>query len=121
MICKLIIKSNDINFKNAIINSSEGDTKLSLKQLTPVRLLKNEFANKVNESENKGASVEELSVLLGRGRAKKGMFEGDLIEGELEIGQVSSQIKSIQSVKEVIDEMVFDFNQTIKLLTEINI
>jgi enoyl-[acyl-carrier protein] reductase II len=113
--------SAHINFKNAIINSSEGDTKLSLKQLTPVRLLKNEFANKVNESENKGASVEELSVLLGRGRAKKGMFEGDLIEGELEIGQVSSQIKSIQSVKEVIDEMVFDFNQTIKLLTEINI
>jgi enoyl-[acyl-carrier protein] reductase II len=113
--------SAHINFKNAIINSSEGDTKLSLKQLTPVRLLKNEFANKVNELENKGASVEELSVLLGRGRAKKGMFEGDLIEGELEIGQVSSQIKSIQSVKEVIDEMVFDYNQTIKLLPEINI
>jgi len=113
--------SAHMNFKNAIINSSEGDTKLSLKQLTPVRLLKNEFANKVNELENKGASVEELSVLLGRGRAKKGMFEGDLIEGELEIGQVSSQIKSIQSVKEVIDEMVFDYNQTIKLLTEINI
>jgi enoyl-[acyl-carrier protein] reductase II len=113
--------SAHINFKNAIINSSEGDTKLSLKQLTPVRLLKNEFANKVNELENKGASVEELSVLLGRGRAKKGMFEGDLIEGELEIGQVSSQIKSIQSVKEVLDEMVFDYNQTIKLLTEINI
>jgi len=113
--------SAHINFKNAIINSNEGDTKLSLKQLTPVRLLKNEFANKVNELENNGASVEELSVLLGRGRAKKGMFEGDLIEGELEIGQVSSQIKSIQSVKEVIDEMVFDYNQTKKLLTEINI
>ncbi len=113
--------SAHMNFKNAIINSSEGDTKLSLKQLTPVRLLKNEFANKVNELENNGASVEELTVLLGRGRAKKGMFEGDLIDGELEIGQVSSQIKSIQSVKEVIDEMVFDYNQTIKLLTENNI
>jgi enoyl-[acyl-carrier protein] reductase II len=113
--------SAHINFKNAIINSSEGDTKLSLKQLTPVRLLKNEFANKVNELENNGASVDELTVLLGRGRAKKGMFEGDLIDGELEIGQVSSQIKSIQSVKEVIDEMVFDYNQTIKLLTENNI
>ena len=113
--------SAHINFKNAIINSSEGDTKLSLKQLTPVRLLKNEFANKVNELENNGASVDELTVLLGRGRAKKGMFEGDLIDGELEIGQVSSQIKSIQSVKEVIDEIVFDYNQTIKLLTENNI
>ena len=113
--------SAHINFKNAIINSNEGDTKVSLKQLTPVRLLKNEFANKVNELENNGASVEELSVLLGRGRAKKGMFEGDLIDGELEIGQVSSQIKSIQSVKEVIDEIVFDYNQTIKLLTENNI
>jgi enoyl-[acyl-carrier protein] reductase II len=113
--------SAHINFKNAIINSNEGDTKLSLKQLTPVRLLKNEFASKVNELENKGASVEELSVLLGRGRAKKGMFEGDLIEGELEIGQVSSQIKSIKSVKEVIDEMVNDYNQTIKFLAENNI
>lgn len=110
--------SAHINFKNAIINSSEGDTKLCLKQLTPVRLLKNEFAIKVNELENKGASVDELSVLLGRGRSKKGMFEGDLIEGELEIGQVSSQIKSIQSVKEVIDEMVFDYNKAIKILTE---
>lgn len=110
--------SAHINFKNAIINSSEGDTKLCLKQLTPVRLLKNEFAIKVNELENKGASVDELSVLLGRGRSKKGMFEGDLIEGELEIGQVSSQIKCIQSVKEVIDEMVFDYNKAIKILTE---
>jgi len=113
--------SAHVNFKNAIINSNEGDTKLSLKQLTPVRLLKNEFANKIHELEKNGASIDELSVLLGRGRAKKGMFEGDLIEGELEIGQVSSQIKSIQSVKEVIDEMVYDYNQTIKLLTENNI
>lgn len=110
--------SAHLNFKNAIIGSNEGDTKLSLKQLTPVRLLKNEFADKVNELENKGASVEELATLLGRGRAKKGMFEGDLIEGELEIGQVSSQIKSIQSVKEVIDEMISDYHKTIKLLNE---
>ncbi len=110
--------SAHINFKNAIINSNEGDTKLSLKQLTPVRLLKNEFADKVNELEIKGAPIEELSNLLGRGRAKKGMFEGDLMEGELEIGQVSSQIKSIQSVKEVVDELVMDYNKTIKLLNE---
>ena len=108
--------SAHLNFKNAIINSNEGDTKLSLKQLTPVRLLKNNFADKVAELENNGATTEELATLLGRGRAKKGMFEGDLIEGELEIGQVSSQIKTIQSVKEVIDEMVIDYHKTIKLL-----
>lgn len=110
--------SAHLNFKNAIINSNEGDTKLSLKQLTPVRLLKNEFADKVAELENNGATTEELAALLGRGRAKKGMFEGDLMEGELEIGQVSSQIKTVQSVKEVIDEMVIDYHKTIKLLNE---
>ena len=112
--------SAHLNFKNAIINSNEGDTKLSLKQLTPVRLLKNNFADKVAEMENNGATTEELATLLGRGRAKKGMFEGDLMEGELEIGQVSSQIKTIQSVKEVIDEMVIDYHKTIKLLNEVS-
>ena len=110
--------SAHINFKNAILNSSEGDTKLSLKQLTPVRLLKNEFSIQVNELENQGASTEELSNLLGRGRAKKGMFEGDLTNGELEIGQVASQLKSLQSAKEVIDDMVIEYNQTIKRMQE---
>lgn len=110
--------SAHINFKNAILNSSEGDTKLSLKQLTPVRLLKNEFSIQVNELENQGASTEELSNLLGRGRAKKGMFEGDLTNGELEIGQVASQLKSLQSAKEVIDDMVIAYNQTIKRMQE---
>src|SRR5690606_37377943 len=80
------------NFKDAIIKAGEGDTQLSLKQLTPVRLLKNKFYNQVAEAEQKGASIEELKVLLGRARAKKGMFEGDLDEGELEIGQVSGAI-----------------------------
>ena len=82
--------------------------------------MKNNFADKVAEMENNGATTEELATLLGRGRAKKGMFEGDLMEGELEIGQVSSQIKTIQSVKEVIDEMVIDYHKTIKLLNEVS-
>ena len=106
--------SAHINFKNAILNSLEGDTKLSLKQLTPVRLLRNEFSLQVNELENQGASAEELTNLLGRGRAKKGMFEGDLVNGELEIGQIASQLKSLQSAKEVIDDMVNEYNLTIK-------
>ncbi|MBK8366098.1 MAG: DUF561 domain-containing protein [Bacteroidetes bacterium] len=108
--------SAHINFKNAIIEAKEGDTQLSLKQLTPVRLLKNSFSEKVNELEKKGASVEELSNLLGRGRAKKGMFEGDLVEGELEIGQVSGAIDKIQTVKEVVDEIVAEYNLVIKKL-----
>lgn len=106
--------SAHINFKNAIVEAKEGDTQLSLKQLTPVRLIKNEFYKKVNELETKGASSEELATLLGRGRAKKGMFEGDMIEGELEIGQVSGAIDKIQSVEEVINELVTEYNQTIK-------
>ena len=106
--------SAHINFKNAILNSLEGDTKLSLKQLTPVRLLRNEFSLQVNELENQGASAEVLTNLLGRGRAKKGMFEGDLVNGELEIGQIASQLKSLQSAKEVIDDMVNEYNLTIK-------
>lgn len=102
------------NFKNAIVNAKEGDTHLSLKQLTPVRLLKNDFFNRVNELEQKGASSEELATLLGRGRAKKGMFEGDLVEGELEIGQVSGAIDKIQSVQEIVNEIMEEFNSTIK-------
>jgi enoyl-[acyl-carrier protein] reductase II len=108
--------SAHINFKNAIVEAKEGDTRLSLKQLTPVRLLKNSFSEKVSELEKKGASVEELSNLLGRGRAKKGMFEGDLVEGELEIGQVSGAIDKIETVKEVVDEIVTEYNLVIKKL-----
>lgn len=108
--------SAHINFKNAIVEAKEGDTQLSLKQLTPVRLLKNPFFEKVNELEKKGASAEELAALLGRGRAKKGMFEGNLTEGELEIGQVSGGIDKIQSVKEVIDEIITEYNSVIKTM-----
>jgi enoyl-[acyl-carrier protein] reductase II len=93
------------NFKNAVIKAKEGDTELVLKQLTPVRLLKNEFYNKVKEAEENCASVEELQALLGRARAKKGMFEGDLTEGELEIGQVSSLINQVLPAKTIVENL----------------
>ncbi len=96
-------------FKQAIINASEGDTKLMLKQVTPVRLLKNKFFEEVFQAEAKGASIEELTNLLGRGRAKKGMFEGDLNEGELEIGQVSALIKEIKPAAQIIEEIIAEY------------
>ena len=97
------------NFKEAVVEAKEGDTMLSLKQLTAVRLLNNEFYQKVVEAENRGDSIDQLKELLGRGRAKRGMFEGNLQEGELEIGQVSSMINEIKPVKEIIDEIISDF------------
>lgn len=106
-----------LNFKNAIVEAKEGDTQLSLKQLTPVRLIKNKFYEKTAELEKRGASTEELAALLGRGRAKKGMFEGDLEEGELEIGQVSGAIDKIQSVQEVMDNLIINYNSTLKKLS----
>ncbi len=98
--------SAHIAFKNEIIGAGDGSTELTLKELTPVRLLKNTFYNQVQEAYKENASVETLNALLGRGRAKKGMFEGNLEEGELEIGQVSAYIDQIVSAKEVVDEMV---------------
>jgi enoyl-[acyl-carrier protein] reductase II len=98
------------NFKNAIINTSEGDTELTLKELTPVRLLKNEFYKKVKLALDAGASIDEISALLGRGRAKKGMFEGDMIEGELEIGQASSLIKNIMPAADIVNEIWSEYN-----------
>jgi len=106
------------NFKNMIINAAEGDTHLALKKLVPVRLLNNDFSKKILELENSGASPEILQKELGKGRAKKGMFEGDTIEGELEIGQVSAIINKIQPVKEIINEITDEFYKTIKKLTE---
>ncbi|MCA6435198.1 MAG: nitronate monooxygenase [Bacteroidetes bacterium] len=108
------------NFKQAIIQAGEGDTQLALKQLTPVRLIKNDFFKRVNQAELNGASTEELTNLLGRGRAKKGMFEGDLTEGELEIGQISAGIKEIKPAAEILDEIYEDFIQTINNLKTIN-
>jgi len=97
--------SSHINFKQAVLAAGEGDTVLALKQLTPVRLLKNEFSKKVQEAESNCVPVDELAVLLGKGRAKKGMFEGDLLEGELEIGQVSALIHKIQPAAEIVQEI----------------
>lgn len=93
------------NFKNAIVQADEGDTKLSMKSLMPVRLLKNEFYRAVEKAEADGAGRAELMELLGRGRAKKGMFEGDLIQGELEIGQVASSIYEIKPAAQIVNEI----------------
>ncbi len=101
--------SSHQQFKEAVIAAGEGDTQLSLKKLTPVRLLKNGFFQQVAQAEIKGASPDELQQLLGRGRAKKGMFEGDMEAGELEIGQVSSLIQAIQPAAEVVNEIWTEF------------
>ena len=100
-------------FKDVIVNAQEGDTQLTLKELAPVRLIKNDFYNQVQEKYQQGTTAEELKELLGRGRSKKGMFEGDLVNGELEIGQVSSLIDSIPTVAEVFDDLLVDY-QTAK-------
>jgi enoyl-[acyl-carrier protein] reductase II len=97
------------NFKDAVINSVEGGTQLSLKQLTPVRLMKNKFFNEVQQAELNGVSVDILQKLLGKGRAKKGMFEGDLENGELEIGQVSALIKRVQPAADIVNELWNEF------------
>ena len=97
--------SSHINFKNRVLESAEGDTILTLKQLTPVRMLKNKFFQQVQQAESNCVPVNELEALLGRGRAKKGMFEGDVDEGELEIGQVSSLIREIQPAAVIVDEI----------------
>jgi enoyl-[acyl-carrier protein] reductase II len=105
--------SSHINFKNAVINSQEGDTVLAMKQLTPVRLIKNKFYREIQEAESKGASVEELKNLLGRARAKKGMFEGDLDEGELEIGQVSASLDDILPAAKIINKVWKEFEDAL--------
>lgn len=97
------------NFKNKIIETGDGGTELSLKSLTPVRLIKNPFYDLVKQAEQNCASKEELEKLLGRGRAKKGMFEGDLIEGELEIGQVASMIKESRPVAELFSDLLKEY------------
>ncbi|MCC4214470.1 NAD(P)H-dependent flavin oxidoreductase [Leeuwenhoekiella parthenopeia] len=101
-------------FKDLVVQAKEGDTELTLKELAPVRLLKNKFYNDVKALYAKAPTKEELSNLLGRARAKKGMFEGDLEEGELEIGQVSALIHDIKPVAEVIEEVIIDFEQAKK-------
>jgi enoyl-[acyl-carrier protein] reductase II len=97
------------NFKNKIVNLPEGETILTLKELTPVRLVKNEFYNQVEKAYAANADEDILKQILGRGRAKKGMFEGDLIDGELEIGQVSSLISKIMPAAEVVNEIISEY------------
>jgi enoyl-[acyl-carrier protein] reductase II len=102
------------NFKTAIVNAAEGDTKLMLKQLTPVRLLKNPFFEAVAAAEERCATTDELAQLLGRGRAKKGMFEGNMEEGELEIGQVSALIDDVPPAAEILSRMWTEFQQAVQ-------
>ncbi len=97
------------NFKDTIVKVKDGDTHLTLKELAPVRLVKNHFYNQVQELYTKNPSVEEIKQLLGRARAKKGMFEGDLDNGELEIGQIAGLIHEIKSTKQVIEEIIAEF------------
>lgn len=108
--------SSHDHFKQAILQAKEGDTLLSMKKLTPVRLLKNEFFNNVKAAEESGADNESLKTLLGRGRAKKGMFEGDMTEGELEVGQVSAIINKIMPAADVVAEIWDEFQATKKEL-----
>jgi enoyl-[acyl-carrier protein] reductase II len=108
-VCSLEASSH-LNFKNAIIAAKEGDTSLGLKSLAPVRLLKNNFANNILTFEKSGATKEQLATQLGKGRSKKGMFEGDMEQGELEIGQVSAMIDEIMPAADIVKEIWKDFN-----------
>jgi enoyl-[acyl-carrier protein] reductase II len=103
--------SSHIAFKNAVIEAKEGDTQLSMKRVVPVRLLKNSFFEQVREAEARGATKEELLALLGRGRAKKGMFEGDMENGELEIGQVAAMIREILPAGDIVREIWKEFQE----------
>ena len=98
-------------FKQAIIDAKEGDTQLTLKELAPVRLIKNKFFNDIQELYKKGPTTEELKILLGRARAKKGMFEGDLDEGELEIGQISGLIHDIKPTDQIVKDIISEFEE----------
>jgi enoyl-[acyl-carrier protein] reductase II len=106
--------SSHVNFKQAVINAAEGDTLLSLKKLTPVRLLRNQFFQQIQEAEARGASEDELRDLLGRARAKKGMYEGNLEEGELEIGQVSSLLDEILPAGEIVKNVWKEFFEALR-------
>jgi len=101
--------SAHIDFKNKVVNADEGETDLTLKEVTAVRLMKNGFYNQIQDAYANNATTEELKILLGRGRAKKGMFEGDLEEGELEVGQVSAMISKIMPVAEIIKEITEEY------------
>lgn len=107
------------NFKDYILKAKEGDTQLMLKEITPVRLLKNEFYHQIITAYENGATKEELQELLGRGRAKKGMFMGDLDEGELEIGQISATMNTIKPAAEIVQEIIEEFDMMKNKLSKI--
>lgn len=104
------------SFKNLCVSLNEGDTMLSLKKVVPTRLIKNDFFRQIEEAENRGATSDELKEILGFGRAKKGIFEGNLQEGELEIGQISSVLDNIPSVQEVFNDLINEYNEKLKTL-----
>tara|TARA_B100001057_G_scaffold496533_1_gene598255 strand:- start:2554 stop:3498 length:945 start_codon:yes stop_codon:yes gene_type:complete len=106
------------NFKKKIIESKDGDTALTLKEITPVRMLKNEFYDQIQQAYNNNASKDELIKLLSRGRAKKGIFEGDLVNGELEIGQISSNISEIKPVSAIMNDLVVNFNKKLDFISD---
>lgn len=106
--------SSHCNFKNAVIAANEGDTMVTLKELTPVRMIKNDFYKKILQAQKDHASVDQLQQILGRGRAKKGMFEGELSEGELEIGQVSAYLKDIKPAGKIVKDTWLEFNEVLK-------
>jgi len=106
--------SSHINFKEAVIKAQEGDTMLSLKKIMPVRMMKNQFFNEAQEAELRGATEEELRALLRKGRSRIGMFEGDLENGELEIGEVSALIKDIQPAGEIVKNVWQEFQEALK-------
>src|SRR5574344_1543631 len=112
--------SADFTFKERCLRLNEGDTQLVLKKVTHVRVIKNEFYQKIAEAEDRGATVDELREILGKGRSKKGIFEGDIYEGELEIGQIASTIHEIKSVGEVIQEIVNDYNSELDKMKKLS-
>jgi enoyl-[acyl-carrier protein] reductase II len=109
------------NYKAAVIAAKEGDTQLSLKQLTPVRMLKNDFYQEVEKLELEGASKEHLKELLGKGRSKKGILEGDLVQGELEIGEISALLNKVETAQEIINDFVTTYAAAKRNLTYQNL
>lgn len=113
--------SAHVAFKERILQAEEGDTKLTLKEITPVRLLNNPFYQEIQAIYERKGTPEELAAHLGRGRAKKGMFEGDLDAGELEVGQVSAMIRSVKPAGEIVNEMIEEFNRAAQQLTNLTL
>jgi enoyl-[acyl-carrier protein] reductase II len=113
--------SAHMHFKQAVVHAKEGDTQLMMKQLVPVRLLKNAFFNMIDDAEKRGASAEEIAQILGKGRAKRGMFEGNMLDGELEIGQVSALINDILPASVIVNQLWEEFKASRKEILNLRI